>query len=64
MAAVGVMQERCGLFVDGHRRAAGGAVDPRGEAVVAIARVLRFDARDVGNGRVRGAAGVGRRAGA
>ncbi len=42
--AIGIRKQRRGLGVDRDRRAAGGAIDPRRIAVVAVARVLGFDA--------------------
>jgi len=56
VALVRIAQERRGLRVDRDFLAAGGAIDARRHAVVAVARVLRLDAHHVGDGRVRGAA--------
>ena len=49
VAALRVGEQRRGFGVDRDRRAAGGAIDARREAVVAIARILGLDALDIGN---------------
>ena len=56
VALVGVTQQCVRLVVDGDRLFAGGGVDARQDAVVAIARILGLDARDVGDRVVCGAA--------
>ena len=64
VALVGVAQQRRGLGVDRHRRAACGGVDARRDAVVAVARILRLDAahvRDRRLGRAPRDVHVGRR---
>jgi hypothetical protein len=48
MAVIGITQQCVGLGIDRDRRAARGAIDPRGHAVVAIARILRLDASHIG----------------
>ena len=54
MTAIGVAKQRRGLAVDCDRPLAGGAIDGARNAVVAIARVLGFDASHVGDdGRSR-----------
>ncbi len=53
VALVGVAEQRRGLRVDRDRLAAGGAVDARRDAVVAVARILGLDARARRRSRLR-----------
>ena len=51
--AIRIGKEPGRFGVDGHRRAAGGAIDARGQAVVQVTRILGLDAPHVGDGGVR-----------
>ena len=57
MAAVRIIEQRVRLGVDRHRRPARRAIDRRRDAVVAVARILGFDAGDLGDRGVGGVAG-------